>query len=220
MARLLAGLVLALSATIPAFAAPTAPELAQALQRKYSTIRDFSSDFVHTYRGGVLKKQISEKGRLFIKKPGKMRWEYTSPEPKQFVSDGVKLYSYIPADKQVIVGTVPKDDVANSPALFLAGKGDITRDYAASLVDPPAGSPSGVTALKLVPHTPQPDYDWLIVLVDPGSLALRGLVTADAQGGTSLFTFSNLKENVGLSDKDFTFQMPRGVDVITDSGGR
>jgi outer membrane lipoprotein-sorting protein len=74
--------------------------------------------------------------------------------------------------------------------------------------------------LKLVPRTPQPDYDWLVVLVDPGSLALRGLVTADAQGGTSLFTFSNLKENVGLSDRDFTFQMPRGVDVITDAGGR
>jgi outer membrane lipoprotein carrier protein len=221
MRALLPGIVLlACTAAVPAAAPPTASELSQALQRKYSGIRDFSTDFVHTYRGGVLKKQITEKGRLLIRKPGKMRWDYTNPEPKEFVSDGVKLYSYIPADKQVIVGSVPQEDVANSPALFLAGKGDITRDYAASIVEPPAGSPPGVTALKLVPHTPQPDYDWLVVLVDPGSLALRGLVTADAQGGTSLFTFSNLKENVGLSDKDFTFQMPRGVDVITDGQGR
>ncbi len=224
-ASLLGTLLLAWTAAGPAAAAqgtaaPTASELSQALQRKYSTIRDFSADFVHTYRGGVLKKQITEKGHLLIRKPGEMRWEYTTPEPKQFVSDGVKMYSYIPADKQVIVGTIPQSEVANSPALFLAGKGDITRDYASSIVAPPEGSPPGVTALKLVPHTPQPDYDWLIVLVDPGSLALRGLVTADAQGGTSLFTFSNLKENVGLSDRDFTFQMPRGVDVITDGQAR
>jgi outer membrane lipoprotein-sorting protein len=46
------------------------------------------------------------------------------------------------------------------------------------------------------------------------------MVTADAQGGTSTFAFSNLKENVGLSDNEFVFRMPRGVDVITDAGGR
>src|SRR3954471_13519465 len=79
---------------------PTALELAQALQKKYDTIKDFSADFVHTYRGGLLRKQITERGRILIKKPGKMRWEYTAPEAKLFVSDGVKIYSYIPQDKQ------------------------------------------------------------------------------------------------------------------------
>src|SRR5215218_6149875 len=81
----------------------SAAELAQALQKKYDSIRDFSADFVHTNRGGALRKQITEKGRLLIKKPGKMRWDYTAPEAKQFISDGVKVYSYLPADKQVIV---------------------------------------------------------------------------------------------------------------------
>ena len=76
----------------------------QALQRKYDGIKDFSADFVHTYQGGVLRKQITERGRLLVKKPGKMRWDYTAPEQKLFVSDGVKIYSYIPQDKQVIVG--------------------------------------------------------------------------------------------------------------------
>ena len=81
----------------------TAPQLAQALQRKYDGIKDFSADFVHKYRGGVLKKEITESGRLLVKKPGKMRWEYKAPVPKLFVSDGVKVYSYIPPDKQVFV---------------------------------------------------------------------------------------------------------------------
>ena len=103
--------------------ADVAAELAQALQKKYAGIKDFSADFVHSYKGGVLKKQITEKGHLLIKKPGKMRWDYTAPEAKQFVSDGTKVYSYIPADKQVIVGTVPQDDTASTPALFLDRQG-------------------------------------------------------------------------------------------------
>ena len=196
----------------------TAPELAQALQKKYTTVRDFSADFTHTYRGGVLKKQIIEKGRLLIKKPGRMRWEYTSPETKQFVSDGTKIYSYIPADKQVIVGTVPVDDTASTPALFLTGKGDLTRDFTASAGELPPGTAAGTRALKLVPRKAQPDYDWLVLLVDPATLSLRGMMTADAQGGTSVFSFTNLKENVGLPDATFTFKVPRGVDVITDGG--
>src|SRR5882672_11417199 len=81
----------------------TAPELAAALQKKYDGIKDFSADFSHDYEGGVLRKKITERGHLLVKKPGKMRWEYAAPEVKSFVSDGVKMYSYIPKDKQVIV---------------------------------------------------------------------------------------------------------------------
>ena len=210
-----------MAATLPLRGAePSAAELAQSLQRKYDGIRDFSADFVHTYRSGALRKQLTEKGHVLIKRPGKMRWEYTSPEEKLFVSDGVKIYSYIPQDKQVIVASVPPDDAATGPALFLAGKGNLVRDFTPSLAETPAGSPAGTRALKLVPKTPQPDYDWLILVVDSGTLTLRGLISNDAQGGTSSFSFVNLKENVGLADKPFAFHMPPGVDVVTDAGRR
>jgi len=193
----------------------TAPELAAALQKKIEGIRDFSTDFTHAYQGGVLKKQITERGHLFVKKPGKMRWEYTDPEKKSFVSDGLKMYSYIPADKQVIVSSVPTEDEASTPTLFLAGKGSLTRDFTASLAPSPAGMAPGSRALKLVPKARQRDYDWLTLVVDPETLAIRGLQTTDAQGGTSSFSFTNLKENVGLTDKEFAFKIPRGVDVVT-----
>ena len=195
----------------------TAPELATALQRKYDGIKDFSADFAHVYEGGVLRKQITERGHLLVKKPGKMRWDYAEPEPKQFVSDGVKMYSYIPQDKQVIVASVPPDDEAPTPTLFLAGKGNVTRDFTPSLVDAPAGMPAGSRALKLVPRARQRDYDWLVLVLDPASLAIRGLLTVDAQGGKSSFSFTNLKENVGLADKEFAFKIPRGVDVVSAS---
>jgi outer membrane lipoprotein carrier protein len=196
---------------------PTAEELAQALQRKYDAVKDFSADFVHTYQGGVLKKQLTERGRVWIKKPGKMRWDYEAPEKKQFVSDGTKVYFYVPADKQVVITAVPRDAEASAPALFLAGKGHLTTEFTPALIDLPAGLPAGSRALKLVPKARQSDYDWLVLAVDPATLAIRGLVSVDAQGGMSTFAFTNLRENVGLADNQFVFKIPRGVDVVTDT---
>lgn len=201
-------------------AEPTAAELAVALQKKYDGVKAFTADFVHTYRGGVLNRQLNQRGRLMIKKPGKMRWEYTEPENNLFVSDGVKIYSYVPADKQVIISDMPASDNATTPALFLAGKGNLPRDFTASLAGLPSGAAPGSRALKLVPKAPQSDYDWLVVVVDPATLALRGLVYGDPQGGTSSFFFTNLKENADIADKSFEFRPPRGVDIVNGSSAR
>src|SRR5215831_9305747 len=72
----------------------SASETARLLQERYDKVRDFTADFTHTYEGGILKKTATESGTLQVKKPGRMRWEYTSPEHKLFVSDGQKIYSY------------------------------------------------------------------------------------------------------------------------------
>ncbi|MGH9257519.1 MAG: LolA family protein [Vicinamibacterales bacterium] len=206
-----------LPVTLAAQGRPAPDALARALQQRYQGVRDFSADFVHTYRGGVLRTQTTERGRVLVKKPGLMRWTYTLPEKKEFVSDGQKVYSHIPADKQVIVATLPPDDQATTPALFLAGKGDIARDFTAAYADSAA---AGAIALKLTPRRTEPEYEYLIVSVDPVTLQLRGLTTRDRQGGDSTLTFSNLKENPGISDKEFAFRIPRGVDVITHDSTR
>jgi outer membrane lipoprotein carrier protein len=192
---------------------PAAEALARSLQQRYQGIKDFSADFVHSYRGGVLKTQTQERGKVAVKKPSRMHWTYTAPEKKEFVSDGVKIYSYIPQDRQVIVSSVPPDDEAKTPALFLAGKGDIVRDFAATYADPTV---PGTVALKLTPRRNEPDYEYLVVAVDPASLQIRALTTRDRQGGDSTLIFSNLKENQRIPDKEFAFRIPRGVDVITD----
>lgn len=193
---------------------PASPdEVASALQKRYEGIRDFSADFIQTYRGGVLKTETREQGIVNIKKPGMMRWIYTKPEKKEFVSDGRKVYSYIPDDRQVMVADVPPADQATTPALFLAGKGQIVRDFTAAFDQNP---PAGVVALKLTPKKQEPEYDYFIIMVDPKSLQLRGLATRDRQGGLSVLAFTNLKENTGISDKEFAFRVPRGVDVITN----
>ena len=192
---------------------PDAQAFAQALQTRYQGIRDFSAEFVHAYRGGVLRTETTERGTVTIKKPGRMRWVYTSPERKEFVSDGQKVYAYVPADKQVVVSPVPPDDQGSTPALFLTGKGDIARDFTASYVESPV---AGTLALKLIPRSPEPDYQHFVLAVEPSTLQIRALSTVDRQGGESTLTFAKLKENQGISDKEFAFRIPRGVDVITD----
>jgi outer membrane lipoprotein carrier protein len=213
----LVGLSLAFTGGVSA-QSPTADAVARDLQKKYDRVTDFSADFVHSYRGGVLKQQATERGRMMVKKPGKMRWEYTSPEKKSFVSDGHKMYSYLPKDRQVIVSTVPQDQAA-TPALFLTGKGNITRDYSVAFDKIPE-APAGSIALRLTPRKREVEYDWLTLVVQPGTLDLLMLITLDPQGGRSAFTFSNLKQNIGLADTLFVFKMPRNVDVVTDSGGK
>jgi outer membrane lipoprotein-sorting protein len=74
---------------------------------------------------------------------------------------------------------------------------------------------AGSRSLKLVPNSRQRDYDWLMLVLDPSTLTFRGLVTVDGQGGISTFSFANLKENSGLADKEFTFKIPRGVDIVS-----
>lgn len=210
---LLAVLVV-IPAALPA-QTPLAPEaLARALQARYQGIRDFSADFVQTYRGGVLKTQTRERGTVAVKKPGRMRWVYTSPERKELISDGRKIYWYVPEDKQVIINDVPPENQAATPALFLSGKGDIARDFTASSAAPAL---PGAVGLKLVPRRPEPEYEYLVVTVDPASLQIRALMTRDRQGGESTLTFTNMKENRGLSDKDFVFRTPRGARVVTDA---
>src|SRR5262249_20304037 len=159
-------------------ARPPAEEVAAALQKKYDAIRDFTADFVQESEGGLLRKKQTERGVVQVKKPGKMRWDYKSPEPKLFVSDGRHIYLHVPADNQVIVGKVREEDEATTAVLFLVGKGNLTRDFTVSYAD--GGGPD-TYALRLQPKLPERDYDWLQLIVDRRTLQIRSLSAADSQ---------------------------------------
>ena len=151
-------LALILAAAIAAAASaqtPSADEVAAALQKKYDGVRDFSADFTQLYEGGVLRRKAVERGAVLVKKPGRMRWNYKSPEEKVFVSDGRQVQLYVPADKQVMVSPLPADDQATSAVLFLMGKGNLTRDFTVSFV--PGGSEK-TYVLRLQPKTRQAEY--------------------------------------------------------------
>jgi len=187
--------------------------LAAKVQQRYNGIKDFQGDFVQSYEGGVLRTKTTERGTLAIKRPGRLRFSYTKPERKEFVSDGVRLYTHLVADKQVIVSPAPSPDDGDVPAMFLAGQSDLARDYTPSFTPLP-GAAAGLLTLTLVPKSKDSEFESLGIGVDPKTLQIQFLTAVDKQGGRSSFTFSNLKENRGLSDKDFEFRIPRGVDVV------
>ena len=188
-------------------------DLQQALQQRYELVLDFAADFTHTYEGGMLRTRLVELGTMLVKRPGRMRWDYREPERKLFVSDGERLYSYLPEDRQVIIGRLPDDNAATTPALFLAGAGDFVDDFTAAfdtVQDPPPDS----YVLRLTPTRAERDFEFLTLVIDASTLAIVRLISYDLQGGMSTFVFSNLQENQGLSDTPFTFEIPPGTDVI------
>lgn len=197
----------------------SAAEVAAALQTKYDRVKDFSADFTQHYESSVLRRKVTEAGRVQVKKPGRMRWDYTTPEKKVFVSDGQRISLYIAADNQVTVSPMPKQDEATTALLFLVGKGDLTRDFAVSFASR-SGEP-GTYALRLDPRIAERDYEWLELVVDRSTLQIRELSFDDRQGGRNTIQLTNFKENAGIPDKTFAFQPPRGADVIyTDQTSR
>ena len=161
----------------------------------------------------MLRTRLVERGTVLFKKPGRMRWDYQEPERKLFLSDGELLYSYLPEDRQVIIGRLPDQDEATTPALFLAGAGNFVDDFTATfdvVQDPPPDS----YVLRLTPTRTERDFQFLTLVIDARTLAIVRLISYDLQGGLSTFLFSNLQENLNLSDTPFTFEVPPGTDVI------
>ena len=208
VATFVAGLAVSLAGSaIRAEQTPTAPELARRVQTHYNTVADFTADFVGTFKYQLTHQVSVERGTLKVKKPSRMRWTFTKPDRKEFVADGTKLFTYFPADR---VGTenLLSDTGDDSLALlFLAGKGDLTRDFVASM---PPEQPANEWQLVLSPKKRQGEYDTLTLGVRRDSLALTGLVIVDDEG-TQSYQFTNFRTNTGLKDSDFRFVFPAGT---------
>lgn len=201
----------AVAAAPQAATPPSAQNLALLIQAHYATVSDFTADFTHAYKGGLLPQTSVEYGNVKIKKPGRMHWSYTKPEVKEIVADGRILYTYIKADRVCYVSDLPTGDSAPTALLFLTGRGDLVRDFKTALSPT---QPAGEWRLQLTPIKKEADFTQLTIGVDPKSLKMITLESLDADGGKSTFTFANLRENTGVPDKEFFFTPPKGVDVI------
>ena len=205
----MAAVWIAAEAMLVAQSAPAAADLARRLQARYETVRDFSADFTQSFQGVLVRRATSERGKVLLKKPSRVRFTYSAPEKKEFVSDGVRFYSYYPKDRLGTQAPLPKPNEASTALMFLAGHGNLSRDFTPSMA---VNQPEGEWQLRLVPKTPQADFDTLTLIVDRESLALRGFVTVDDQG-TNTIRFTQLKENTGIKDEAFFFSFPKGTEI-------
>jgi outer membrane lipoprotein-sorting protein len=195
---------------------PTPDELARSLQKRYATIKDFRADFTHEVQGSVLRTlRTTERGEIKVKKPGRVWMTYAAPQKKDFVADGTYVYTYVAADRSGTKGPMPTGDDISIAILFVAGRGDLVKDFRATMA---ATQPADMWHLTLTPVKRQEDFATMTLAVDRRSLVLRGLTTIDHKGGTFVFAFTNIKENVGLKDSDFNFTFPRNANVVHTAG--
>jgi outer membrane lipoprotein carrier protein len=200
-------------------AAPAGPigasadsELARSVLRRveerHARTSDLVARFSQSYRSGMLGREIVERGVVSIKRPGRMRWEYKDPEPKLFVSDGKTFYFYVPADRQVIVSE--QDEQRSLAARLLSGRGGLADEFKASMEEP---LEEGVLRVKLVPLEEQADVQKAFLDVEPSG-RIRSILLEDVQGNRTRFRFESVRENTGVSDDQFRFTVPEGVEVI------
>jgi outer membrane lipoprotein carrier protein len=215
--RRLAVLVLALlAAAVAAGAAvPTLDDAVQRLETTYQGIRDLKAEFRQAAFNRTLNQTLEARGTLYLKKPGKLRWEYTTPTPQQIVSDGTKLWVYTPELKQVNVATAPQA-LAGPAGSFLQGLGQVREQFQVRFLNPAQPTDAdGLAVLDLTPRTPEPMLARLVLSVDLASGLVRKAVLYDALGNEVRLTFLEVRVNPGLVDTLFAFTPPPGVAVIT-----
>jgi len=198
----------ALAADPGATADASARGLVRAIEAHHAAAADIVARFTQSYRSGMLGREIVERGKVWIKRPGRMRWEYQEPESKLFVSDGHSFWFYVPADRQVVVSE--QDPGRSLAARLLSGRGGLLDDFEASLEEP---LEEGVLRLRLAPRAEQADLRLALVDAEPGG-RIRQVLIEDLQGNRTRFRFEDVRENTGLAERLFRFEVPRGVEVI------
>ena len=196
------------------------------LQGKYESTKTIVTKFQQENHLRSLGRTTRSSGRLSLRKPGHIRAEYTAPEAQFVVSNGESLWIYTPRLKQVIVSQLKGSGTAPLPLLFLAGKGNLRREFHVTLEDEgivprqsgvwKAGQPH---RLSLKPITPAAGFREMWIEADPVSYQITGIEYVDALGNKTKIRFTDMKENAAVDSSLFEFKMPPGVDVLKAPGG-
>jgi len=208
-------LAVALSTAAPA---PDVHAIAQAVDARYNHLRSLQAEFTEIYRGAGMER--TESGILWLKKPGKMRWEYRSPREKLFLSDGKDAWFYVPGERQVRRTAVKKLDDLRSPLAFLLGKTKLEKELQGlSLAPDVTPLAAGDVVLRGVPKSLAERVSQVLLEITPEHWISRILVE-EVDGSVTEYRFMNQKENVAVADKRFQFAAPDGVEVIDGEWGQ
>jgi outer membrane lipoprotein carrier protein len=217
LATLVFGLVVAAAGSAWAQAAVPAPSLddvVRGLEGAYGKLNDLKAEFNQTAFNKSLNQSIPAQGTVYLKKGGKLRWEYADPTPQQIVSDGKTVWIYTPALSQVNVGPAP-EALAGPAGSFLAGLGRLREHFAVRFLNPiEPRDRDGNVVLDLTPKQPLPTMNRLILSFDPRAWEVRRAVVYDQFENTVTMQFRKVTVNAGLADSLFTFVAPKGVATV------
>jgi outer membrane lipoprotein carrier protein len=195
--------------------ADPAREAVTRIQKFYEATNTLHARFEQELTSG-LGVQRKAAGDVWLKKPGRMRWEYQKPEKKLMVADGTSLWVYEPEDEQAFKQSLKTSNLPSSVA-FLFGTGKLSDEFTVTVEQPKpeekVGAP-GDLVLKLVPLKPTAQYKYLVFVVDPKSYMVKETYVYDQQGGVNHMIFSNVETNLPVADGKFVFAPPEGTKII------
>ena len=206
-------LVVAVSAAAQT-ATVTLDDAIRGVEGAYGRMTDLKAEFSQAAFNKSLNQTIPASGKVFLKKGGKLRWEYAEPTTQQIVSDGKTIWIYTPQLNQVNTGPAP--EALSGPAgSFLAGLGKLREHFNVRLLNPAQPKDAdGNVVLDLTPKQPLPTLTRLILSFDPNGWQLRKAVVYDQFENTVTMQFTKLAINSGLEDKLFAFVPPKGVATV------
>jgi outer membrane lipoprotein carrier protein len=211
-AVVLAGAVSVHPETMAPNGTPVSKDLKQVLdrlQRHYRDTKSFSAKFNEEIATvGAPKRQ--RQGTVSLRKPGRMRWDFETPDKQTIVSDGETLYTYDPDLNQVIETPLKQALKSSSATSFLLGIGNINRDFKAAFANPPARD--GLVNLILDAKTGGYKIE---VGLDPKTYNLMKLTLTDQLDDVTRIDFTDIHDNVDLPDSIFAFKPPPGADIVT-----
>lgn len=195
----------------------TAGQVTEKIQKFYEATGDFQAAFQQEYFSRALGKKKRSSGFVYIKKPGKMRWDYQEPRPKHFVADGKALYIYDPELEQVMVDRAFSGSSLTTAVTFLWGKGKLSGEFDIAFCRQSDLGGPGHYVLQMLPKK-KARFKKLIMVVDKQTFKVTETVVEDPGGNVNHIFFANISVNVGLKDESFRFEVPEGVDVIEAPG--
>ena len=206
-------LLFAVALSHPALAVQDIHSLVDAVDARYNRIRSLEAQFTETYSGPGASR--TESGTLLLKKPGRMRWDYTEPRPKLFLVDGQTAWFYVPGENQVRRTPVKQIDDLRSPLRFLLGKTNLEKEFDNLRIaadEKPVNS--GDVVLEGVPKGLRERVSRTLLEVATDGDILR-IVIEEMDGSITEFRFLQQKENVEIPDARFRFTPPDGVEVVS-----
>lgn len=185
-------------------------KLLKGVEDRYNRVRTLEVGFTET--STLQGRKHTEKGELFLRKPGRMRWQYSQPAGKLFISDGKTVSIYTPSENRAEQFPMKESADMRAPLAFLLGRLNFQDDFK-EFIARPDGENVSITA---IPKSDKMPYSEVTFVVSPDA-AIHWLSVKGQDGSVLEFTFENEKLNAPISEAMFKFTPPPGVEVVKSS---
>ncbi len=193
-------------------------EVVKKIQSRYEQTRDLEAEFKQSTKIEGFATPLASSGNLYIKKPGKLRWDYRDPDVQEIYVKGDDLMMYVPQHKQVLVGKLTQMAASQAPLQLLQGAAKLEEHFEVQATLGGERGEGGVPLVTLIPRETGPESVRTVVRIvveaQPRSYFIKTVSIHEISGNVATFQFSNMKPNTGLKGTLFEFTVPAGVEVV------